>query len=273
MKRFILFLVALLLSPISPTFSAEDMPILIRGFSYEHPVPDLHVAVDGKAIPFSLLPYEPSKPVELPAGTRSVKFIMLKSRLGQLPEAYKPKLSAAEEPITTNEDAIDMEGDDLWATVASVTLTGEGNDFMLGFGAMERPTESRLFNITSISNDLQGFPIGAIRLINCSPHQVLYDLGEKPEVLQPNETVVRTPELDAKHRSYMLLGSRRDATDKWALFHQGVVSVIPGQRSTFLFAYTSTYLDLIGSDGPRRQDGTFAPTMIVIPWVDRPQRK
>lgn len=271
MKYFLFFLVVL---SISPAFSAEEIPVSIRGFSYEHPIPDLHVAVDGKPVPFSLQPYEPSKPVALPAGTRTVRFIMLKSRLGQLSAAPVPKLSATGEANITSDSAGEIaQGDDPWMTVASATLTGEGKDFILGFGAMERPADNRFFDVTVISNDIQGFPVGAVRLINCSPHQVLYKLGEKAEVLQPNETVVRTPELDAKHRSYMLLGSRRDATDQWALFHQGVVSVIPGQRSTFLFAYTSTYLDLTGSDGPRRQDGTFAPAMIVIPWVDRPQRK
>jgi hypothetical protein len=265
MKSFIRLLclhlaaVVLVFAQRGPTETAEQ--IHVRGFSYERPLPELHVVQGREAVPFALQPYEPGAETRVPPTGEALVFIRPPEKF-TLPDGSAGDPRAA--PLAQ------------WTRVASTTLPAGSRRVMLAF--VPQPPASQPvaggaspdpFRVIVIDDDPKAFPVGSLRLINFSPHELAFELGGVQGTLAPGAQKVEAPKLDQKHRTYLRLATQQGG--QWQLFHQGVASVLPHRRSTYLVVFSVSRQIAEGMDLVRGRDGRPVPIMIAIPWADEPE--
>lgn len=251
MKTFLLALLVFVAGQHLLTAQSLAQTVALRGFSYEIPAADLHVAAGRKMIPFALGAYEPGATLKLPAGNRTLHF-------------YIPPADPVADVDRTRPTA-----DEGWRPVASVTLPEEGNDFLLGFVPQAPNAQGERWRIQVIENDALTYPPGSMRIINFSPFSLAFEIGGEQVSLKPGERVVKQPEVDQKYRSYLKIAAQM-SDHTWSLFHQGVASVLPSRRTTFIVAYSASYLAAIDARDEVALPVARSPRMLVIPWSDQP---
>lgn len=237
----------------APTRATDLMGV--RGFSHERPLPDLHVLVGGEPKAFPLQPYEPGQSLELPAVGDPLVFV-------RPPETWTTPDGAVGDPLLAPLSE--------WRRQASAVLPSGSRQVMLAFvpNAPRADTPTDPFRVIIIDDDPRAYPAGSMRLINFSPHPLAYQLGEERGTITPGGQKIHVPKLDRKHRTYLRMATQ--STGEWQIFHQGVASVLPERRSTYLVVFSVSRQFAEGMDVARGRDGRPIPVMIAIPWSDTP---